>query len=93
MTRKLPLIAAAALATLACGSAFAQVACQAHPQAEWASEGAVRTHTEAQGVTFKSYKVVNNCFFVVGKERDGGRKVALYLDTKTLELVGNTRAK
>lgn len=73
---------AAALPT----AAFSKAACKAHPKAEWMPEADAKAKIEAQGYTITKFKVDGNCYEIYGKNKDG-KKVEIYYDTKSLDVV------
>jgi hypothetical protein len=67
-------------------AAAAKADCQAHPKAEWMSEADAKAKIAAQGYTINKFKVDGNCYEIYGKNKDG-KKVEIYYDTKTLDVV------
>ena len=68
------------------GAAFAKADCTAHPKSEWMKESDARAQLEGQGYKIKKFKVDGNCYEIYGKNKDG-KKVEIYYDTKTLDVV------
>jgi hypothetical protein len=67
-------------------TASAKADCQAHPKAEWMSEADAKAKIVAQGYTINKFKVDGNCYEIYGKNKEG-KKVEIYFDTKTLDVV------
>ncbi|MGM9487453.1 PepSY domain-containing protein [Ideonella sp. YS5] len=85
---KHPILAAAlSLAAAALPiTASAKADCTAHPKAEWMSEADAKAKIVAQGYTINKFKVDGHCYEIYGKNKDG-KKVEIYFDTKTLDVV------
>ena len=83
-----PLISIAVLgaATLFSAAAFAKADCKAYPKAEWMSEADAKAKIAAQGYTISKFKVDGNCYEIYGKSKEG-KKVEIYFDAKTLDVV------
>ena len=73
-------------AVLLTGPALAAAVCAKHPNSEWLPEAEAKSRIEAQGYKIKKFTVVINCYKIHGTNKDGTR-VAIYFDTKTLEVV------
>ncbi len=67
-------------------TAFASANCKANPKAEWMSEADAKAKLVAQGYKIDKFKVDGNCYEIYGSDKDG-KKVEIYFDTKTLEVV------
>ncbi len=67
-------------------SAFAKADCMAHPKDQWISQQAFKTALEKRGFQVKTFKVSDNCYEMYGKSPKG-KKVEMYFDTKTGEIV------
>lgn len=74
-------------------TAWAKADCKANPKAEWMSEADAKAKIEAQGYKIKAqgykitkFKVDGNCYEIYGTNKDG-KKVEIYFDTKSLEIV------
>jgi hypothetical protein len=67
-------------------TAAAKADCQAHPKAEWMSEADAKAKITSQGYTINKFKVDGNCYEIYGKNKEG-KKVEIYFDTKTLDVV------
>ena len=80
------LAASLAIATAAATTAWAKADCKANPKAEWMSEADARAKLTAQGYKIDKFKVDGNCYEIYGTNKDG-RKVEIYFDTKSLEVV------
>ncbi|MHA6887943.1 PepSY domain-containing protein [Ralstonia pseudosolanacearum] len=76
----------AVLATACSASAFASAKCTAHPKHEWMPEAEAQAKIKAQGYTIKKFKVDGHCYEIYGTNQDG-KKVEIYYDTKTLDVV------
>jgi len=79
-------ITVAALAIACSTSAFASAKCTKHPKAEWMPEAEAQAKIKAEGYVIKKFKVDGNCYEIYGTNKDG-KKVEIYYDTKTLEVV------
>lgn len=80
-------IAIAALVVAALpAAAFAGANCKANPKAEWMSEADAKAKLVAQGYKIDKFKVDGNCYEIYGSNKDG-KKVEIYFDTKTLDVV------
>lgn len=76
-----------AVLAIACStSAFASAKCAVHPKNEWMPEAEAQAKIKAEGYTIKKFKVDGNCYEIYGTNKDG-KKVEIYYDTKTLEVV------
>ena len=76
------------IALLALSPLFAHAAadCKAHPKEEWASENTLKQTLKDEDYTIKKFKVDGNCYEIYGRNKEG-KKVEIYFDTKTLEIV------
>ena len=83
---KTALIALIAATTLAPFAAQAKADCPAHPKAEWMKESDARAKLEAQGYKIRKFKVADQCYEIYGFDKDG-KKVEIYFDSKTLDIV------
>jgi len=79
-------ILAVALALGFSGAAFAKADCTAHPKSEWMKESDAKAKIESQGYKIRKFKVDGNCYEIYGRDKDG-KKVEIYYDTKTLDVV------
>lgn len=68
------------------GTAFAGAKCTAHPKQEWMKEADAKAKLEAEGYKIKKFKVDGNCYEIYGHNKEG-KKVEIYFDTKTLDVV------
>lgn len=75
-----------ALLSLAPLTAMAGADCKVHPKSEWASEDTLKQALADEGYTIKKFKVDGNCYEIYGRNKEG-KKVEIYFDTKTLEIV------
>jgi hypothetical protein len=66
--------------------AWAGANCKAYPKAEWLSEADARSKIEAQGYKIAKFKVDGNCYEIYGTN-NAGKKVEIYFDAKTLDVV------
>ena len=66
--------------------AFAGANCKANPKAEWMTEADAKAKLVAQGYKIDKFKTDGNCYEIYGSNKDG-KKVEIYFDTKTLEVV------
>ena len=67
-------------------AAFAGANCKANPKAEWLAEADAQARIVAQGYKIDKFKIDGNCYEIYGSNKDG-KKVEIYFDTKTLEVV------
>jgi len=79
------LVAIACLA-MAPTPAFAGANCKANPKAEWMSETDAKARLMAQGYKIDKFKIDGNCYEIYGSNKDG-KKVEIYFDTRTLDVV------
>lgn len=77
---------AAALLLAAPVLAFAKADCKAYPKEEWMKPDDAKAKIQAQGYTIRKFKVDGNCYEIYGKDKDG-KKVEIYYDAKTLDVV------
>jgi hypothetical protein len=68
------------------GSAFAGAKCTAHPKEEWMKQDDAKAKLEAEGYKIRKFKVDGNCYEIYGHNKEG-KKVEIYFDTKTLDVV------
>jgi hypothetical protein len=73
------------LATLPLYS-LAGAKCETHPKAEWMKDTEARAKLEAQGYKIRKFKVDGQCYEIYGHNKEG-KKVEIYFDTKTLDIV------
>ena len=71
---------------LAPAAAWAKADCKANPKAEWMSEADAKAKLVAQGYKIEKFKVDGNCYEIYGSDKDG-KKVEIYFDTKSLDVV------
>jgi hypothetical protein len=67
-------------------TAWAGANCKANPKADWMSEADAKAKLEAQGFKIAKFKVDGNCYEIYGTNKDG-KKVEIYFDTKSLDVV------
>jgi hypothetical protein len=79
------LVAACVVAALP-SVAFAGANCKANPKAEWMTEADAKAKLVAQGYKIDKFKIDGNCYEIYGSNKDG-KKVEIYFDTKTLDVV------
>jgi hypothetical protein len=77
---------AAAMVAIVPTAAFAGANCKANPKAEWMSEADAQAKLVAQGYKIDKFKIDGNCYEIYGSNKDG-KKVEIYFDTKTLDVV------
>jgi hypothetical protein len=82
MLKTATLLLAAGLSTTALASAD----CPKHPKEQWLPQADAKARIEAQGYTIKKFKVDGQCYEIYGTDKNG-KKVEIYFDTKTLEVV------
>jgi hypothetical protein len=77
-----------ALACLAMGptAAFAGANCKVNPKADWMAEADAKAKLVAQGYKIDKFKIDGNCYEIYGSNKEG-KKVEIYFDTKTLDVV------
>lgn len=66
--------------------ASAEAVCKAHPESEWVSESILKNTLKDEGYTIKKFKIGNNCYEIYGYDK-AGKRVEIYFDTKTLDIV------
>jgi hypothetical protein len=86
MKQVLSAATAVCLAALPAASAFAKADCKAYPKNEWMKESDAKARIESQGYTINKFKVDGNCYEIYGKNKEG-KKVEIYFDAKTLDVV------
>jgi len=74
------------LSALIADAAWAGANCKAYPKAEWMSEADAKTKIVAMGYAINVFKVDGNCYEIYGRNKDG-KKVEIYFDAKTLDVV------
>ena len=79
-------VALGVIALALSGSAFAAADCKKHPKSEWLSEADAKARIQAQGYKIGKFKVDGNCYEIYGTNKDG-KKVEIYFDTKSLDVV------
>ncbi|TFV92779.1 PepSY domain-containing protein [Oxalobacteraceae bacterium OM1] len=67
-------------------AAFAAAKCTAHPKEEWMKPEDARAQLESAGYKIKKFKVDGQCYEIYGHNKEG-KKVEIYFDTKTLDIV------
>jgi hypothetical protein len=67
-------------------AAWAGANCKANPKAEWMSEADARAKIESQGYKITKFKVDGYCYEIYGTDKNG-KKVEIYYDTKSLDVV------
>ncbi len=67
-------------------TALAGAKCEAHPKAEWIKDSDARAKLEEQGYKIRKFKIDGNCYEIYGWNKEG-KKVEIYFDTKTLDIV------
>ena len=65
---------------------WAKADCKANPKADWMSEADAKAKLVAQGYKIAKFKVDGNCYEIYGTNKDG-KKVEIYFDTKSLDVV------
>lgn len=68
------------------GSAFASAKCEKHPKEEWMNQEDAKAQLVAAGYKIRKFKVDGNCYEIYGYNKEG-KKVEIYFDTKTLDVV------
>jgi hypothetical protein len=67
-------------------AALAGANCKANPKAEWMTEADAKAKILAQGYKIEKFKIDGNCYEIYGSDKDG-KKVEIYFDTKSLDVV------
>jgi hypothetical protein len=67
-------------------AAFAKADCKAYPKDEWMKADEAKAKIAAQGYQIKKFKVDGNCYEIYGTNKEG-KKVEIYYDAKTLDVV------
>jgi hypothetical protein len=67
-------------------AALAGANCKANPKADWMSETDAKTKILAQGYKIEKFKIDGNCYEIYGSDKEG-KKVEIYFDTKSLDVV------
>lgn len=80
------LVATACAGVVFSGSAWAGANCKAYPKAEWMAEADAKTKIESQGYKIAKFKVDGNCYEIYGTDK-AGKKVEIYFDAKSLDVV------
>ena len=70
----------------ASGSALAAANCPKYPKNEWMPQDEAKTRIEAMGYKIDKFKIDGNCYEIYGSNKDG-KKVEIYFDTKSLDVV------
>jgi hypothetical protein len=68
------------------GTAFAAAKCEKHPKQEWMNQDQAKAKLESEGYKIRKFKVDGNCYEIYGHDKEG-KKVEIYFDTKTLDVV------
>ena len=74
------------LAAAAPMPAWAGANCKANPKTDWMSEADAKAKLVAQGYKIAKFKIDGNCYEIYGTNKDG-KKVEIYFDTKSLDIV------
>jgi len=74
------------LLALSASQAFASAECPYYPKEEWAPESALKQKLADKGYTIKKFKIEGNCYEIYGRNKRG-KKVEIYFDAKTLEIL------
>jgi hypothetical protein len=72
--------------SFASSAAFAGANCTKHPKADWMPQDQAKAKIESMGYKINKFKVDGNCYEIYGKNKEG-KKVEIYFDTKTLDVV------
>ena len=67
-------------------AASAGANCKANPKADWMTEADAKSKLVAQGYKIDKFKIDGNCYEIYGSNKDG-KKVEIYFDTRTLDVV------
>jgi hypothetical protein len=67
-------------------AAQAGAKCESHPKTEWIAEADAKAKLQANGYKIRKFKVDGQCYEIYGWNKDG-KKVEIYFDTKTLDIV------
>ena len=68
------------------GAAWAGANCKAYPKTEWMTEADAKAKIESQGYKIAKFKVDGNCYEIYGTDK-AGKKVEIYFDAKSLDVV------
>ncbi len=66
--------------------ASASANCPSYPKEDWASEETLKEGLAAEGYTIKKFKIDGNCYEIYGRNKEG-KKVEIYFDMKSLEII------
>lgn len=80
------MVAALCVSAVLTGTAWAGANCKAYPKAEWMSEADAKAKIEGQGYKIAKFKVDGNCYEIYGTDK-AGKKVEVYFDAKSLDIV------
>jgi len=80
------IVAAAFVAVAVPATSWAGANCAANPKSQWMSEADAKAKIEAAGYKIEKFKIDGNCYEIYGTSKDG-KKVEIYFDTKTLDVV------
>lgn len=84
--KQVAIAAVLALAATFPMTAWAGANCKANPKPDWMNEADAKAKLEAQGFKIAKFKVDGNCYEIYGTNKDG-KKVEIYFDTKSLDVV------
>ena len=84
--KRYTVMAVLCLAAAAPMPAWAGANCKANPKADWMSEADAKAKLVAQGYKIAKFKIDGNCYEIYGTNKDG-KKVEIYFDTKSLDIV------
>ena len=84
--KQLILVGGICMSALVPGAAWAGANCKPYPKAEWTSEADAKTRIVGMGYAINVFKVDGNCYEIYGRNKDG-KKVEIYFDAKTLDVV------
>ena len=68
------------------GVALAGAKCPTYPKEEWMKEADAKAKLESQGYKIKKFKIDGQCYEIYGHNKEG-KKVEIYFDAKTLDVV------
>ena len=84
--KRLIIVGGICLSALVPAIAWAGANCKTYPKAEWMSEADAKAKIAAMGYAINVFKIDGNCYEIYGSNKDG-KKVEIYFDTKTLDVV------
>lgn len=84
--KRLIIVGSVCMSALIPAISWAGANCKAYPKAEWMSQDDAKAKIVAMGYAISVFKVDGNCYEIYGRNKDG-KKVEIYFDAKTLDIV------